>query len=158
MSAVSVAEARRADRVKAINQSIASLDKQVQLGAFSAQGSYARNHADWCRGEIAKLQADIARLGALDDKALVAQFCPELAREAAIAKDIAENGPVDFDPLGRGAMQPKQTIVNRTPLPARREGPEPAPVAPGLAGANGQPLPQGVVYGYDKDFNVVVLG
>jgi hypothetical protein len=155
MSAVHIAEARRADRVRVINRSIANLEKQITQGSFSEPGSYLRKHADWCREEIGNLQAEIERLGALDHDALIAEFAPEVARDKAIQEDLAKNGPVEFDPLGRGAMLPRQQVVRRTPPPVRREGGDPAPVAPGLVDVNGRSLPQGVVWTYDKSGNLV---
>jgi hypothetical protein len=153
MAAIHVAQARKGDRVKTINHAISNLEKQVTQGTFSPAGSYARSHADWCRQEIGNLKAEIERIAGLADDALIAEFAPEVAREAAIEADIAENGPVEFDPLGRGAMAPKGVVVSKTPPPVRREGGDPAPVAPGLTGA----LPQGVVFGYDENYNVVPL-
>jgi hypothetical protein len=66
-------------------------------------------------------------------------------------------GQIEWDPVGRGALGSRQVVVNKTPLPVRREGGDPAPVAPGLVNIDGRPLPQGVVYGYDENFNVVPL-
>jgi hypothetical protein len=114
-----------------------------------------RNHADWCRQEIDHLKGEIARIAGLADDALIAEFAPEVARDAAIEKDIAENGPIEFDPLGRGVMAPKGVVVSKTPPPVRREGGDPAPVAPGLVSANGTPVAPNVVYTYDKHFNLV---
>jgi hypothetical protein len=93
MTAIHVAEARRGDRIRAINRSIASLEQQAAQGAFSAADSYMATHAKWCRGEVENLKAEIERLGNLSADDLVAMFCPEVAREAAVQKDMAENGP-----------------------------------------------------------------
>lgn len=161
MSAVHVAEARKGDRIKAINRSIASLDQQIARGAIGAGGMIVQSlaeHVAFCKAEKARLEAEITRLSELSGEDLVAEFTPEIAKQAAIQKDLEENGPVDFDPMGRGPMGPRQVVVSQHPRPVRREGGDPARHAPGLVDVNGRQLPPNVVYGYGKDFNVIPLG
>jgi hypothetical protein len=131
MSAVDVASARRSDQIKMLNRSVSNLDKQVTQGRFAEAGSYLRKHSVWAAEQIETINAEISRLSNLSDDELVAEFAPEVAQAKAIAKDLEDNGPVEFDPMGRGAMMPKQVVVQRTPRPVRREGGEPSPVAPG---------------------------
>jgi hypothetical protein len=160
MSNVSVAEGRRGDRIKAINRSVRSLEQQIARGAIGANGMadpYLADHVEFCKAEVARLQGEIARLSELGSDDLISELVPEVARDAAIAKDLEDNGPVRFDPLGRGAMPPRAVVVSKTPPPVRRVGGDPAPVQGTLIGANGAPLPPNVVYGYDENFNVVPL-
>jgi len=84
-------------------------------------------------------------------------FAPEVARDKAIAKDLEDNGPVEFDPTGRGALTLRQVVVSKTPPPVRREGGEPAADHRTLIGANGAPLPPNVVYGYDSNGQLTPL-
>jgi hypothetical protein len=71
------------------------------------------------------------------------------------AAQAAESAPDLRDALTqRGEMLPTQVEVSRTPLPVRREGGEPS--IPWDQQGSGQPR-GGVVYTYDKDWNVVPM-
>jgi hypothetical protein len=161
MSAVNIAQARRADRIRTINRSISNLDRQIARGDLGADGmknSYLTQHAEWCKGEKVRLLDEVHRLSELSDEELVAELVPEVEREKAIAKDLEENGPVGFEDTlpARNAAPRVDIVTNERTFSARRIG-DPAAEHRTLIGANGAPLPPNVVYGYDADFNLVPL-
>jgi hypothetical protein len=89
MSAISIGEARRGDRAKALNRQIASINQQLShmQGAGGARSDYQIRQQAFLREERERLEGEIARLGNLSNDELVSELCPEVARQAAIEKD-----------------------------------------------------------------------
>lgn len=143
---VTVAQARRGDRVRTITRQISSLNRDIASGVNGAGGypdSYLTERRAYLVSEVARLQGEIDRLGRLNDADLVNELVPEAAHVARIA---------DKDMLKRGEMLPQQVEVHREPRPARREGGDPR--IPWDQMGSGAPTP-GVVWTYDENQNLV---
>jgi hypothetical protein len=162
MAAIHVAITRRADRIRLINRQVASLDTQIAHGAIGTSGMPVQSLVDqveYCRGEKDRLLGEVTRLSNLSDDDLVAELVPEVARDKAIQQAIDAGAPTELrDVLARGERAPEQVVVSRTPLPVRRVGGDPAPVAPGLVGAHGAPVPPNTLMTYDANGQLVPLG
>jgi hypothetical protein len=150
MSAITVAQGRRGDRIKTIDRQIASLNKDIARGVIGAGGmpdAYLTERREYLASEVKRLEAEIVRLGQLSDNDLVQELVPEAARAAVIA---------DKDNLKRGHMVPQAVEVHREPPPVRRDGGD--PVTPWDQMGSGAATP-GVVWTYRKDadgnFNLV---
>src|SRR5262249_22490150 len=100
---------------------------------------YLAERRDWLKAERDRLEAEIKALGQLGPDELVARFNPP---------------PPDVEPiplreaLNRGEYGPRQVVVSRSVLPARRSGGNPEPMQPGAA----EP---GRVYTYNRDGQLV---
>lgn len=161
MSAVHVGEARKHDRIKAINRQVASLDQQIARGAIGAGGMIVQQlaeHVEFCKTEKARLLAEVTRLSELGPGQLIAELVPEVARERATQEAIEAGAPTDIrDVLARGGRQPDQVVVSNHPRPVRREGGEPGPVSPGLITIDGRPISPNKVLTYDANGHLVSL-
>jgi hypothetical protein len=146
MSAISVAQGRRGDRIQAIDRQIASLNRDIARGVTGAGGmpnDYLIERREYLISEVKRLQGEIDRLGQLPDADLIAELVPEVARAAVIA---------DKDNPQRGRMLAQGVEVSKTPPPVRREGGDPR--TPWDQMGSGAATP-GVVWTYDKDLNLV---
>lgn len=132
--------------IRTIDRQIASLNKDIALGAIGAGGmpdACLTERRDYLIGEVKRLQGEVERLGHLSDADLIAELVPETAQAERVASK---------DALQRGRMLPQAVEVSKTPPPVRREGGDPR--TPWDQMGSGAATP-GVVWTYDKDLNLV---
>ncbi len=107
MSAISIAEQRRASEIRRISLQIDGMRVDARRGANGANGttsSHLAEHNRWMESEADRLEQVIADLAKLEGDELVAKFCPEAKPVEALSLK---------DSLGRGEYGPSKVIVSR---------------------------------------------
>jgi len=150
---VSVALARRGTELNRLNAAIAGLDRDLAQGPWDRNGLRTEGraqHYEWLKAEKTRLEAEVQRLGSLDDDALVAELVPEVARAEAL-RDVDMPTLTEILPA-RGTSIPVRKVLHTDAPPVRRTGPEPA--MPWNTAGGGAPR-TGVVWTYDASGNLV---
>ncbi len=117
MSAVSIAEQRRASEIRRISLQIDGMRADVRRGANGANGmtsSHLVEHNLWLESEAKRLESVIAELGALSPDELVERFCPEAKPVEGVTLD-------DAFPQ-KGLKGPRQVVVSRETVPSHQSG------------------------------------
>jgi hypothetical protein len=117
VSAINIAEQRRATEVKRISLQIAAMHAEARRGANGANGvtsSHLVEHQRWLESEASRLEAVIADLSALSADELVERYVPEAKPVEGVTLD-------DAFPQ-KGAKGPRQVVVSRQAPPSHQTG------------------------------------
>ncbi len=125
---MNVAESRRANAVRRVQDKIAEIQRELARGVHGHNGAadpYLLERARVLTAECERLARDVADLEALHGDELAEQFLPE-------AKPV-EAG--NLEEALRGQIVPRQVVINKDePRLTRRQGGDPRPGDP-LSGA-----------------------
>jgi hypothetical protein len=109
---VSVANAKRDYEIRRIKKSLDSLHAEIRRGAIGANGlqnEYLADRLEFLKVEADRLQQEVARLHALSDKELVAEFLPDLSQREAMANEPVPALSLD-PPTNSGRSFPARSL------------------------------------------------
>lgn len=122
-----VATAKRDERIRTIRRQLEQMSADINRPTIDVNGmqsAYLANRKDHLLKERSRLEGESERLANMSNDEAVSEFMPDVAQTAS-NPDLSQ---VQFtDTLAhRGAMMPRQVVIQSSPPPVRREGGDPA--------------------------------